>query len=268
MATFGPTGLIHSWRDTALNTFPPVSDEQTVAEAVAPEIVARGFASSLGRRETHDASSPDLLRVDFLFPEARTDSPHLGLALEVTSLSDPVRRALGPRWVRLADELSTAARAAGLPRWTLTFSFNHDWRQALPLIVRHLVNAQGAGGTLPGPAIPGVSGLRPTHDPWGGPEYEPYVEVYAEVEYGPLPRQILDETVAANIAKLEQARPAATHLAVTSTDWEINTADLPSVQLPDDVDVLWLIAGITTDGRMAGWYTTGGAWFTVTGDPE
>jgi hypothetical protein len=244
--------------------------EEQVAEYIE-ESLALCDGRELGPRTRRDGASG--LRVDFTY-----DGTMPAVAIEITSLVVPSIRALGSELVKLESELREIVCSEDLGCWLLGIRAGSDVRRLKASLLRLLRAHGGRGGHALFSAKETPDGLSDADLPLIAELLDAGLVSAALMGEGnalsifpPIGDEaigvrgfstLLRNTIAANIDKLREARPRQTHLVVTleRSDVSADPADTPPPQLPEGIDVLWLLPGYYN----AKW--TYRVWRTIAGD--
>jgi hypothetical protein len=227
--------------------------EEQVAEYVE-EQVARYDGRNLGVRTRRDGSGG--LRVDFTYDTATPP-----VAIEITALVDPGVRALGAELLKLEIELQEIVSSEELGAWLLGIRVGakvSGLRQPLVGLLRHHRGRNGvaifAADKAPEDMTDGDLrllaelfdlGLASAMRSDKGNELSIFPPISNAQEGDDGFGALLRTAMAANVAKLRQARPRETHLVVTlgRSDLSPDPVRTPAPELPDGIDVLWVLLG-------------------------
>jgi hypothetical protein len=227
--------------------------EEQVAEYIEEEL-ARHDGRDLGVRTRRDGSGG--LRVDFTYDVAAPP-----VAMEITALVEPDVRALGAELLKFEAELREIVSAEHLGSWLLGVRVGANVRRLSQPLVALLRRHRGRSGVAlftaneaPEDLTDGdlrllvelfdlgmASAMRSDE----GDElsiFPPIGNVQgSDNGFGTL----LRTAMAANADKLREARPRETHLVVAldRSDLSPDPVRTPAPELPDGVDVLWVLLG-------------------------
>lgn len=227
--------------------------EEQVAEYIEAEL-ARNDGRNLGVRRRRDGSGD--LRVDFTYDVATPP-----VAMEITALVEPEVRALGAELLRFEAELQQIVSSEHLGTWLLGVRVGANVRRLSRPLVALLRRHRGRSGVALFTANEAPEDLTDRD-----------LELLAELfdlgmasamrsderdELSIFPPigtvqdgdkgfgTLLRSAMAANVDKLREARPRETHLVVTldRSDLSPDPVLTPAPELPDVVDVLWILLG-------------------------
>ena len=227
--------------------------EEHAAEYVEEE-VALYDGRTLGARTRRDGSGG--LRVDFTYDAATPP-----VAMEITALVEPDVRALGAELLKLEAELQEIVSAEELGAWLLGIRVGasvRDLRQPLVDLLRCHRGRNGVAifGADKAPEDMTDDDLRLLAELFGlglasamrsdeGNELSIFPPVDSAQEGDDGFSALLVAAMAANVDKLHEARPRETHLVVTldRSDLSPDPVRTPAPELPDGIDVLWVLLG-------------------------
>lgn len=236
--------------------------EDDVATSIE-ELLRRDFGRVLGPRTKQDRPPPGL-RVDFTY-----DSAEPAVALEITAIDDELQRRAAAAAFQAKERLTTIVRNEGLGSWAVAFDATASLKILLSeveTLIRLWSSKSPTKGAFLRPGQYGADdlmqftwerqrrefiaehermrrlGLVELH--FVGPD-ESRVEFLAQsemfvVEHG---LDAVAQALEDNSAKLGEARPRETHLAVHVRRPEMSSdlSEADTLQLPGEVDVLWLM---------------------------
>jgi hypothetical protein len=244
--------------------------EEQVAKYIE-EQVALYDQRDLGTRTRRDGNGG--LRIDFTYDAATPP-----VAMEITALVQPDRRALGSELRKLEAELREVVCAEYLGAWLVSVRVGTDVRRLRPPLVELLRRQRTRNGIVLFHAGEAPDDLAESDrrlltelldlglfsalrlDQGNQVSVSPPISSDAEGDDG-FGTQ-LQAVMAANVDKLREAKPRETHLVVTldRSDLSADPARTPVPDLLEGIDVLWVLLGYYN----AKW--TYGVWRTMTGD--
>jgi hypothetical protein len=227
--------------------------EEQVAEYVEEE-VARYDGRNLGVRTRRDGSGG--LRVDFTYDVATPP-----VAMEITALVEPDVRALGTELLKLETELQEIVSSEELGAWLLGIRVGASRRRLMEPLKELLRRHRGRNGVAIFAADEAPEDItdrereRLAHLFDLGlasamrSDEENELSIFPPIgnaqegddNFGTLLRIAMAE----NVDKLRAARPRETHLVVTldRSDLSPDPVRTPAPELPDGIDVLWVLLG-------------------------
>jgi hypothetical protein len=244
--------------------------EEQVAEYIEEELASHD-RRDLGVRTRRDGGGD--LRVDFTYDAA---SPPV--AMEITALVEPEVRALGAELIKLEAEMRQIVSSEHLGSWLLAVRVGTNVRRLrkplVDLLRRHrgrrgvaLFTASEAPEDLTDGDLRLVAelfdlGLASAMRSDGDDELSIFPPVGSDLDRDEGFGTLLRSAMAENVDKLREARPRETHLVVTldRSDLSPHPVLTPAPELPDGIDVLWVLLGYFN----AKW--TYRLWRTTTGD--
>lgn len=222
------------------------------------DVVRRDLGIDWGPPHRRDACDDSGLRVDYTFDEAN-------VALEVTSVPNQSWRAIQPEIDKLEEDLTAFARDRRLGGWVIAVFTTADMRAISPAVkplmeagteispMRYtsedLIDARARGE---------LHAFRNRHRHLDGMglsklERQPASDEVSVFVVGPEPgitgfSAELAKAVADNGAKLAEARPRETHLAVLVDRWQCSNdpARTSPPVLPAEIDMLWVVHVVRT----------------------
>jgi hypothetical protein len=228
--------------------------EEQVAEYVEEE-VARYDGRNLGVRTRRDGSGG--LRVDFTYDLATPP-----VAMEITALVEPDVRALDAELLKLEAELQEIVSSEELGAWLLGIRVGANVRRLRQPLVDLLRRHRGRNGVaiFAADEAPedmtdgdlrllaelfdlGLAGMGATSGEGNELSIFPPIGNAQEGDDGF--GTLLRTAMAANVDKLRETRPRETHLVVTldRSDLSPDPVRTPAPELPDGIDVLWVLLG-------------------------
>ena len=254
---------------------PTARETEEQAAAYVEESLAFYDRHDLGPRTRRDGG--DGLRVDFTY-----DSAMRPAALEVTALVVPDVRALGAELIKLQGELQHLVRSEHLGAWLVGVRVGARVRDLKPSLIEFLRSQGGRAGVALFSQAAAPEGLTPAalrllaklfdaglvtamrSNEGDALSVFPPVSGTASAEGERGFGTLLQRAIAANVDKLQEARPRETHLVVTADDPDLSAdpARTPAARLPEGIDVLWVLLGYFN----AKW--TYRLWRTTASDPR
>lgn len=251
--------------------------EQYLVEVVT-DVAARDLGENWGPWRRRDAQDDSGLRVDLTFDASI-------IALELTALHDAEWNAAGSAAAKLEEELTAFVRERGLPGWIVGVSSTARLRE-LAIALKPLMEANIE--------------LRPMH--YSSQNLKEADEAGALHEFVERHRRFRDlglsvlhrgsddapvsfliagagfrilgftehlaKAVAQNAAKLGEARPHDTHLAVLVVRWDLSDSPTETAppSLPPEVDALWVVHPMRSQPNAHVWLAGRGdeAWRLIT----
>jgi hypothetical protein len=227
--------------------------EEQVAEYVEEE-VARYDGRNLGVRTRRDGGGG--LRVDFTYDVATPP-----VAMEITAVVEPDVKALGAELFKLEAQLQEIVSSEELGAWLLGIRVGANVRCLRQPLVDLLRRHRGRNGVAifaadeaPENTTDGdlrllaelfdlglASAIRSDE----GNELSIFPPIGNAQEGDDGFGTVLRTVMAANVDKLREARPRDTHLVVTldRSDLSPDPVRTPAPELPDGIDVLWVLLG-------------------------
>jgi hypothetical protein len=238
--------------------------EQYLVEVVT-DVAARDLGEDWGPWRRRDAQDDSGLRVDLTFDASN-------IALELTALHDADWNAAGSEAAKLEKELSAFVRERGLPGWIVGVSSTTRLKELAtalkPLMAANIeirpmhYSSQDLKEAEEAGALDefverhrkfrdlGLSVLHRTGDD------APVSFMIAGAGFQILGfTEHLAKAVVDNAAKLGEARPRDTHLAVLVVRWDLSDspAETAPPSLPPGVDALWIVHPIRSQPDAQVW---------------
>lgn len=229
-------------------------------EVQAAEYIERAAAlydgRNLGVRKRRDGRDGSGLRVDFTYDVATPPA-----AIEITALVEPSVMALGTELLKLETELQEIVSSEELGAWLLGIRVGANIRDLRQPLVDLLRRHRGRNGVAIFTAVKAPEdmadgdlrllaelfdlGLASAGRSDEGNELSIFPPIVNGQEGDDGFGALLRTAMAANVDKLREARPRETHLAVwlNRSDVSPDPARTRAPELPDGIDVLWVLLG-------------------------
>lgn len=227
--------------------------EEQVAEYIEEQL-AHHDGRILGVRTRRDGSGG--LRVDFTYDAATPQ-----VAMEITALVEPSVMALGAELLKLEAQLQQIVTSEHLGSWLLGIQVGANVRRLKQPLVTMLRSHRGRSGVaiftagesredltdsrLRLPTELSELGLVSAMRSEEGDALSIFPPISNVEDHDDGFGVLLSDAIGANVDKLREARPRETHLVVTldRTDLSPDPARTPAPELPDGLDVLWVMLG-------------------------
>lgn len=233
---------------------PTVREAEEQVAVYIEEELARHDGRKLGVRTRRDGSGD--LRVDFTYDVATPP-----VAMEITALVEPDVRALGAELLKFEAELQQIVSSEHLGTWLLGVRVGANVRRLRRPLVALLRRHRGRSGVAlftaneaPEDLTDGDLrllaelfdlGMASAMRSDARDELSIFPPIGSVQDGGKGFGTLLRSPIAANVDKLREARPRETHLVVTldRSDLSPDPVRTPAPELPDGVDVLWILLG-------------------------
>jgi len=221
--------------------------------AVVTDVVSRDLQDDWGSWRERDGRDESGLRVDVTFEACN-------IALELTSLQDPELLAAGDAAGKVECQLTAFVRERRLTGWVVEVSSHASLKRIAdavrPLMVsgieispmayssRDLADAEAKGELRElrerHRRLDRLGLLRLTRRPGSNSVFVMVVGSGFQVVGF---TELIAKELRANAAKLGEARPRETHLAILVGRWDLSAfpAKTAPPALPDEIDVLWIV---------------------------